>query len=821
MADVVWSKRSFFSIKTMCGKFLSQCSIEPPREVFRALDRLRIHSVGDALRAFSLLIAILAVFLNPSLLLAQNSRVTSSQLQEGTKIFAVQCAGCHGADAHGTDHGPPLVGVRGLRGRSASWIRNVIHNGIPSGGMPAFNLPGNQLDSLVALVRSLNSPAAESTVAGDRAAGEQYFFGPAKCSSCHMVDGRGEAVGPDLSSTGLQMRVDEIQQALLQPSAHITPDYELVTVELRDGRRIRGFARSRSNFEIVVQDFKGQFHLLRENEISAIQEEKQSAMPPVRATPEELQNLVAYLSSLTGVKPGVVKAAEASEPSGISWSRIEHPRPGDWLSYNGELSGNRYSLLAQINTRNVSQLRLLWVFTVPLWKQFLPDTAYFRENMKYFGLEMTPLVANGVMYVTGPHQAFALDARTGREIWEYWRPRTPGLVGDPALGTNRGMAILGDRVFMVTDNAHLIALNRTTGQLVWEVVMPEEPMHYGSTVAPLVVKDMVIAGVAGADWGVRGFVAAYKASNGKLVWRRWTIPGKGEPGAQTWGGSPRIDGGGSTWLTGSYDPETDTLYWTTATPFPDYDARTRPGDNLYTDCILALNPETGKLKWHYQTTPHDVHSWDTTEPLVLIDTQYQGQDRKLLLHADRNGFFYVLDRTNGHLLLAKPFVRVTWASGIGPDGRPELLPEDGGVCPEVGTNWNATAFSPVSRLYYVMALEKCAVELSAAAGKGKEEAAKKYLEAVNIDTGKIVWKIQQIGPVEGKRDAGVLATAGGLLFYGNPSGDIVAVDERDGKTLWHFPTNGENKASPMTYRINGKQYVALAVGPNILCFGLP
>ncbi|MGH9345138.1 MAG: PQQ-binding-like beta-propeller repeat protein, partial [Terriglobia bacterium] len=332
------------------------------------------------------------------------------------------------------------------------------------------------------------------------------------------------------------------------------------------------------------------------------------------------------------------------------------------------------------------------------------------------------------------------------------------------------------------------------------------------------------------DWpGMRGFVAAYKASNGKLVWRHATIPDKGEPGAETWGeGLSKTAGGGATWSTGSYDPETDTLYWATGNPYPDSNGRARPGDDLYTNCILALNPDTGKLKWYYQVTPHDVHDWDATAPLVLVDTKYQGRQRKLLLFTNKNGFFYVLDRTNGHVLLAKNFVRVTWASGIGPDGRPHLLPEDDLVCPRIGTNWNAKAFSPVTRLYYVMALEKCVVKRSAGGRTAKNlqiEPARKYLRALNIDSGKEVWEIPEFGPASAEdkqeQDAGVLATAGGLLIYGDPSGNIVAADDRYGKTLWHFPTNGENKASPMTYMVDGKQVIAIAVGPNIFCFGLP
>ncbi len=769
---------------------------------------------------------IVSLILGPALLLGQNLPLATPKSIEGKTLYAERCAGCHGADGLGTDRGPELVGSRSLRERSILQLRGLIQKGVPSSGMPAFDLPGHELDALAAFVHSLNSPSAKGKVSGDAAAGERFFFGPGRCASCHMVAGKGEPIGPDLSNAGNEMTISEIREALLVPSARIAPGYELVTVQLQDGRTLHGFARGQSNFDIQVQDLQGRFHLLQEDQIAQIKYEKQSPMQPVKASPEELRDLIAYLGQMTGIKPGVPAVSRSSTTDGLDFSRIVLPRPGDWPSYNGKLSGNRYSELSQINTANVKELVMKWVYTVPLWKQFLPHTPYFVENMRYFGLEVTPIVADGILYATGPHQAFALDALTGREIWEYSRPRTPGLVGDASLGTSRGMAILGDHVFMVTDNAHLLALNRITGQLVWEAVMPDEPQHYGSTVAPLVVKDMVIAGVSGADWGVRGFLAAYRASTGERVWRFWTIPGKGEPGYDTWKGKEPLYGGGSTWVTGSYDPETDTLYWPTATPYPATDGDDRPGDNLFTECILALNPDTGKLKWHYQFTPHDVHVWDATEPNVLVDVPYGGQDRQLLLHADRNGFFYVLDRTNGQILLAKKFVeRLTWASGIGPDGRPQLLPEGSLSCPETATNWNSTAFSPRTRLYYVMAFEKCTVKLSSPGGGAtehpQEDPGKKVLRALNIDTGEIVWEKKQVGPVEGKRVAGVLATAGGVILYGDPSGDFVAVDERDGKTLWHFPTNGINKASPMTYTAGEKQFVAIAVGPNILCFGLP
>lgn len=703
-------------------------------------------------------------------------------------------------------------------------LRNVIRNGVPSAGMPAFDLPAAEIDALAAMLVSLNAVAAETAVPGDRAAGKAFFSGKGGCTSCHMVYGEGSSIGPDLSNVARELTVDEIRDALLQPTARITPGYGLVTLNLRDGSTLRGFARARTAFDIAVQDLEGQLHPLSFDHVVRITDETPSLMPAVKAAAQEVQDLVAYLSGLKGVTAETTVSSHSRGQGGIDFSRILHPKPGDWLTYNGNLSGNRYSQLTQITLANVDKLSLKWTFSIPLWSQFYPDTPYFRENMRYFGLETVPIAADGMMYVTGPNQVFALDARTGQQIWHYSRPRTPGLVSDASLGSNRGVAILGDNVFMVTDNAHLIALNRVTGRLVWEVVMPHEPQRYGGTMAPLVVKDMVIAGVAGGDWGVRGFLDAYNAATGERVWRHWTVPAKGDPGFETWTGTSVTYGGGSTWLTGSYDEATDTLFWATGNPWPNSDDRERGGDNLFTDCVLALDPATGKLKWYYQFTPHDLHDWDATEPNVLVDTKFRGQDRKLLLHADRNGFFYVFDRTNGQRLVSEPFIRkLTWASGIGADGRPVRVPETDLSCPDHATNWNGTAFSPVTGFYYVMAIEKCVTKLSPGSWKNPPappDPGKKYLRALNIETGKIVWEVPQVGPIDGKRVAGILATAGGLLFYGDPSGYLIAADERTGKTVWRLPLNATIKTSPMTFSVGGTQYVALAAGSNIICFGL-
>jgi PQQ-dependent dehydrogenase (methanol/ethanol family) len=509
---------------------------------------------------------------------------------------------------------------------------------------------------------------------------------------------------------------------------------------------------------------------------------------------EDRIHLSKYLQVLN---MGTVSGPMTSPESGvrIHW---REPQSGDWTTYNGDDSANRYSQLKQINTGNVSSLKLKWIFPI-----------------QYFGLEVTPLAADGVLYVTGPNQVFALDALTGNALWHYSRPATLGMVGDAKLGTNRGVAILRDKVFFVTDNAHLLALDRATGHLVWDKPLCTQSQSYGGTIAPLVVDDMIIVGVAGADEGIRGFIAALKPETGDLIWRHWTVPQKGETGIETWQGSEPVMGGGSTWLTGSYDPSSDTLYWPTGNPYPDSEDRDRLGDNLYTDCILALNAHTGELKWYYQFTPHDLADRDATEPPVLVDTTFQGTPRKLLLHADRNGFFYVLDRTNGKLLLAKPFLhRVDWASDIGPDGRPIVVEPHG--CPTDAANWDSTAFSPQTHLYYFLALEECVGK----PGGYPNESGQRFLRAINIDTGQIVWEVPQPGPARAKTWTGVLATAGGLVFYGQPNGGFAAVDERDGKTLWQFPTNIRMKASPMTFTVSGKQYVSVAAGPNILCFGL-
>ena len=456
-------------------------------------------------------------------------------------------------------------------------------------------------------------------------------------------------------------------------------------------------------------------------------------------------------------------------------------------------------------------------------------------------LQGTPVVVDGLMYVTAANAVWALDARTGRQVWHYSRPRTSGLVGDPASGINRGVAVLGDRVFLQTDHAHLVALHRISGQLLWDTEMADYREHYGATSAPLAVNDLIVAGVSGGDEGNRGFLDAYKASTGERVWRFWTVPARGEPGAETWIGKALEHGCAATWLTGTYDPEARLLYWPTGNPCPDYNGDERRGDNLYSNSVLALDPDTGRLKWHFQFTPHDLHDWDATETPMLVDTEFRGRPRRLLLHGDRNGFFYVLDRLTGELLLAEPFVKqITWASGIGKDGRPILLPGNepavGGTrtCPSVAgaTNWPSMAFSPITRLFYLMTEESCSIYTKSSEwwvqgqsfyGGGTRrspgDVSRKYLRALDVQTGKIAWEIPDLGG--GILASGLMSTAGGLVFYGDsPGGAFVAADAKTGALLWHFNTGQSWKAGPMTYAIDGTQYIGVAAGSTIMVFAL-
>ncbi|HEX4545670.1 MAG TPA: PQQ-dependent dehydrogenase, methanol/ethanol family [Candidatus Acidoferrum sp.] len=500
------------------------------------------------------------------------------------------------------------------------------------------------------------------------------------------------------------------------------------------------------------------------------------------------------------------------------------PVGANWLSYNGDYTGRRFSGLDQISKKNVGQLRAQWVFHVP--------------NANH--LEGTPVVVDGLMFVTAANDAYALDSQTGRVIWHYSRAVTEGLIDDASQHHNRGVGVWQSRIYLETDNAHLLCLDARSGHLLWDVAYTDGNKNYGATSAPLVVKDKVVVGTSGGDDGVRGFVSAFDAETGKLAWRFWTIPGPGEFGSESWPGDMYRHGGGTTWMPGTFDPELNTLYWGTSNPSPDFDGDPRPGDDLYTDCVLALDPDTGKLKWYFQFTPHDLFDYDAAETPVLVDANFDGPPRKLLVEANRNGFLYVLDRTNGKFLSTVPFVeKLNWAKGIDAQGRPlrtDLKPTEKGtrICPGfVGaTNWYSPSYSPATHLFYFLALEKCDLYFYKAQkfSEGRTyystgvkhlpgDEARKILLAYELGAEKPTWRYPQVG--SGQSSGGVMSTASGVLFFGDDAQSFEAVDAHSGEPLWHFNTGQNIHASPMTYAVNGKQFVAIAAGSDVFSFGLP
>lgn len=489
--------------------------------------------------------------------------------------------------------------------------------------------------------------------------------------------------------------------------------------------------------------------------------------------------------------------------------------PGaNWLTYAGTYQGSRYSPLNEITPGNAPNLVAKWVYHVPDAK----------------GLRTSPIVYNGVMYVTNSNSVYALDARDGSEIWRYADTRAK------KQGVNRGAAISGDLVYFTTTDNYLTALDRQTGTLIFSKKFADAEKGTTSTSAPLVVKDKVIVGSAGGDGGMRGFIVALSAKTGDEIWRTYTVPAHGEPGAESWGDYIEW-GGGATWLSGTFDPETNTLYWTTGNPWPDYSGQPRQGDNLYTCSLLALDLESGKMKWHFQFSPHDTHDWDAQSWPLLIDMLWQGKMRKVVLHANRNGFFYVLDRNTGEFLRATKLIdHVSWASGVDERGRPMRIPnqdptaQGNWICPSVkgATNWMGQSYNPVTGLLYVLTLEQCGnYVLSAqkpvpmanfAGGGATEEGGQVILRAIDPKTAKRVWEYPMTGL--GRMWTGVVSTATGVVFSGDDDGHIVAFDGNNGRILWHFNMGELSTASPITYEVDGKQYVTLAGATGIFTFGL-
>jgi alcohol dehydrogenase (cytochrome c) len=507
--------------------------------------------------------------------------------------------------------------------------------------------------------------------------------------------------------------------------------------------------------------------------------------------------------------------------------------PQNWLMYSGNYSGLRYSSLDKITPANAGDLELKWIFQANSIQK----------------MEASPLVVDGIMYATQPpNDVVALDAKTGRVFWIYqYRPSS-----DLRLccgQVNRGLAILGDTLFMGTIDAHLEAIDAKNGHLLWDVKVADEA-SYSITEAPLIVKDKIIVGVAGGEEAIRGFVAAYSPENGDLLWKFNTVPGPGEPGHDTWPGDTWEHGGGSSWMTGSYDPELNLVFWGIGNPYPDLAPELREGDNLYTNSALALDPDTGKLKWYFQFTPNDGDDWDSMQVPVLAEMQWNGAPRKVIYWANRNGFFYVLDRATGKFLRGKPFVKETWATGLDANGRPIRSQESRATVAgtktypgtQGGTNWYSPSYSPHTGLFYVSAWEdyfnmmtKTSVLGVSPGGRGlgfprsplpsvtrgqintwTDDYGHGEVKAIDPRTGDVKWSFKE----HDVSDAGILTTASDVLFTANREGYFLVLNARDGSLLWRATLGSQISAAPVTYLVDGKQYVALSAGHALFVFGL-
>jgi alcohol dehydrogenase (cytochrome c) len=510
--------------------------------------------------------------------------------------------------------------------------------------------------------------------------------------------------------------------------------------------------------------------------------------------------------------------------SPVTWERLVNAEsePENWMMYSGTLDSQRYSRLNQINTGNVTELEMKWSYQIPVI-----DRA-----------ETVPTVVDGVMFITeAPSNLTAVDARTGRVYWRYDH-ELPEDLRICCGRNNRGVAILGETLFMSTLDAHLVAIDARTGNVLWDVEVADYEAGYSKTAAPLIVKDKVVTGIAGGEFGIRGFIDAYDPVTGELEWRTYAIPGPGEPGNDSWSGDSWKTGGAATWITGSYDPELNLIYWGTGNPGPDWNGDVRLGDNLYSDSALALNGDTGEIAWHFQFTPHDVHDYDSIQVPILADIEYQGSTRKVMMWANRNAFFYTIDRETGEFLEGEAYASQTWAQGLDPNGRPirvpGMAPTYEGILvspPIVGaTNWYSPGYSQQTGLFYVTSFDgeqeffkrdedyEKGERFTGGGGRYNQpmDAFHSSIRAINPATAEIEWEF----PIMPRSSAGITTTAGGIVFTGSADGYFFALDAASGEELWHISLGARVHAAPMTYAVDGQQFVTIASGNVVYTFGL-
>jgi PQQ-dependent dehydrogenase (methanol/ethanol family) len=789
-------------------------------------------------RSRSAILSTFAVIGSGALLLAQGPPAhpaasnphlgNRESIRGGMTLYRVRCADCHGLDATGY-RGPDLIASM-AGGMVDERLFDTIRKGVPGTEMPAaspVDVADDDILQLIAYLKSIGSVAPPERPVGNAANGERLFT--QQCASCHRVAGRGGRLGPDLTRIGGQRSQAAITREIRTPSEWIVPTFETVTVVTKDAQRIRGAKKAEDVFTIQVMDTRERIQGYRKSDLQEVIYEKTSLMPAYpaeRLGDNDLTDLVGYLGSLRG-EAGAAAATVAIAPSTTVTNRdlLDGLKdPTRWLSYSGTYDGQRHSPLTQITPENVDRLTAQWTF----------------QTGQLGSFQTTPIVLDGVLYVTGfNNNAWAIDARSGRTIWRYRR----NLPEDLKLccgAVNRGFAVLGDRLFMTTLDAHLVALDMKTGTPLFDVELAEHTLGYSATVAPLVVKDKVIVGVAGAEYGIRGFIDAYDVNTGKRAWRFYTVAGPGDAGARSWPqGDAYLRGGGSIWVTGTYDPEQNLIFFGTGNPGPDYYSSAREGDNLYTASLVALDADTGERRWHYQFTPHDVHDWDSTQVPVLGELTINGQPRKVVMFANRNGFFYTIDRVTGKVIVAKPFVETTWATEIDSSGRPMLLtghtPDEAGnkTCPDLGggTNFMSPSFDPTTNLFFVTARETCAMYYAydqkfkpgdqyTGGGQSRPRDQQNFgaLRAIDPVTGQIKWEFRYTS-VSG---SGVLTTASGIVFAGDGDGNVMAFDSRTGKNLWHYQLGFSMRATAgTTYMLDGRQYLLVPAGSMLTAFALP
>jgi alcohol dehydrogenase (cytochrome c) len=752
-------------------------------------------------------------------LLAQTP--AADEVTRGRGLYQTRCADCHGIDAKGV-HGPDLT-VLFVNGATDDRVLGTIRRGVPGTEMPASAAPDAELRAILAYLHSIGTrPIDDGQVNADRSNGERIFT--SSCVVCHRMNGRGGVLGPDLSRVGAARSSALLTRDIRDASAVIAPGYQPVTLVKPDGTQVRGVRKNEDAYSIQIMDTREQLQGYLKSGLREVISEKRSLMPDFpRLSDGDVRDVIAYLKSPRGNADAAVPAWNT--PGVTSRDLLDgFKNPARWLQYSGDYTGRRHSALTQITPNNVNRLAPQWAFQA--------DTIATGR-----GFESTPLIVDGVIYVTGANgNAWAIDARTGRQFWRFRYPNAPDLTAGATYPVNRGFAALGNQLFMVTLDAHVLSLDMKTGAVVWNSVLEDYKRGFAATPAPLVVKDKVIVGSSGGENPTRGFIQAFDAKTGKPLWRFYTIPGPGEKGSETWpSAEAAARGGAAAWVTGTYDPDLNLVYFGTGNPNPDYYGEERKGDNLYTCSIVALDADTGQLKWHYQFTPHDTHDWDSNHIPVLADVPIAGQTRKVVMVANRNGFFYALDRVTGKLLLGKPYTDTKWAREIGTNGRPIVLNEDGtkDCLPDFwgGTNFMPPSYDPSLNLFFVTARETCvtyfpvkpeiAIGQNSVGGGVRRVADRIFdygaLRAIDASTGERKWEVRYTTPSL----AGVMSTASGLVFAGDNEGNFIAVDAGSGKPLWHYPTGASVwGAAATTFMLDGRQYVLIPSGTTLTAFAL-